>query len=343
METGAERGKPRPHDSESRPDAFSPVEQGKPRPREKSAHAGNEIPGVEVARLASGQKGAITRRQLRDAGLRSGAIDWRAGNGQLHRQFRGVYLVGHEALAPLAREAAALLACGDGAMLSHESAALAWGIVEDYAGDVHVTVVGRKRRSRPGLRIHRTSSAPPTRPRHGLLVTSPAQTLLDLAASGSPHLEDAFTEAHGARLVRATEIQRTLERVGPRSGTRALRALVVANESGFTRSKAERKLRALLRAARLPEPETNATVLGLMVDCLWAEQRLVVEFDSVGFHGHRRAFETDRRRDAILVAHGYRVMRITWSQLTEQPYMVLANVASALATRINGGASPADK
>ncbi len=92
---------------------------------------------------------------------------------------------------------------------------IAWSMLTDYDGDVHVTVVGRKRRSRTGLRVHRAAVAPPTRWRHGLLVTSPAQTLLDLAATQSPHLEHAFIEAHGLRLVRAAELARAVDRAGP--------------------------------------------------------------------------------------------------------------------------------
>ena len=341
VDGGADRRKRHPRDAEIAEDAVSGAERREVRSGRNPAREGNEITGFTVANLSTRQKGAISRGQLRDAGLLNSAIDRRGRNGQLHRQFRGVYIVGHEALAPLAREAAALLAVGAGAFLSHESAALAWGIIEDYGGDVHVTVLERRLRSRAGLRVHRASIAPPTRRRHGLTVTSPAHTLVDLAASNSPHLEHAFIEAHGARLVTPAELERTIKRAGPRRGVRALRELAAANEAGFTRSKAERKLRALLRAAHLPEPRTNATVCGYMVDCVWPEHGLVVEFDSYGFHGHRPAFETDRRRDATLIAHGYRVMRITWRQLTGEPYVVLANVASALATRINIGAGSA--
>jgi very-short-patch-repair endonuclease len=146
-------------------------------------------------------------------------------------------------------------------------------------------------------------------------------------------VEHAFIEAHGRRLVHAPELASALERWGRRPGVRALRALIEANASGFTRSKAERKLRQLLRAGRLPEPLANATVLGYMVDFVWPAHRLVLEFDGYGFHGHRRAFETDRRRDAALVAGGYRVIRVTWLQLTLESYAVLAAVASALASR----------
>jgi very-short-patch-repair endonuclease len=329
----SDRGQRSSRDAEIAQDDVDRAERGKARPRQNGAPEGNEIRGHAIAGLATSQKGAISRRQLEDGGLSPDAIDRRAVNGTLHRIYRGVYLVGHEALAPFGRESAALLACGDGAVLSHESAALVWSMVEDYDGDVHVTMIGRQLHSRAGLCVHRTSMPPQVRQRHGLTVTSPAQTVLDLAASKSPHLEHAFIEAHGARLVSPSEVERAIKRAGSKRGVRAVRALIGANASGFTRSKAERTLRALLRAGHLPEPLTNATVLGLMVDCVWPAHRLVVEFDGYGFHGHRRAFETDRRRDAALAAAGYLVIRITWLQLTREPHAVLATVAAALARR----------
>jgi very-short-patch-repair endonuclease len=164
-------------------------------------------------------------------------------------------------------------------------------------------------------------------------VTSPAWTLIDLSASGSPYLEHAFIEAHGLRLVRPAELARTIEQAGPKRGVRALRALIGAYESGFTRSKAERLLRALLRGTGLPEPRFNAFVCGYKVDCVWKSHRLIVEVDGKGFHGHPRAFEVDRQRDATLVAAGYAVIRITWARLVCAPYAVLAEIAGALARR----------
>jgi very-short-patch-repair endonuclease len=333
MDGGADRAKPRPHEAGDDAADVLPRERAKARPDSPSAREDVVLPGQRIARLATAQKGPISRRQLERAGLGRSSVGRRAGKGELHRVFRGIYLPGHEALAPLARESAALLAIGADAVLSHESAALAWGIIEDYTGDVHVTVVGRKLHCRAGLRVHRTSARPPIRRRHGLPVTSPAQTLLDLAAVKSRHLEHALIEAHGARLVTADELAKAIKRAGRKPGTRVLRELIGANASGFTRSEAERRLRALLRAARLPEPRTNATILGFMVDCLWPAQRLVVEFDGYRFHGHRRAFEVDRRRDAALAAAGYVVIRITWLQLTREPYAVLATLAAALARR----------
>ena len=99
-------------------------------------------------------------------------------------------------------------------------------------------------------------------------------------------------------------------------GTRALRALQSDNASGFTRSAAERMLRGLIRAANLPRPRFNARLAGYEVDAVWPDRRLVVEVDGYAYHGHRAQFERDRRKDLALTAAGYRVIRVSWRQLT---------------------------
>jgi very-short-patch-repair endonuclease len=104
-----------------------------------------------------------------------------------------------------------------------------------------------------------------------------------------------------------------------------------AGGPALTRSEAEARLLSLIRTARLPAPSTNARLHGLEVDFLWPEQRLVVEVDGFTFHGDRAAFERDRERDATLVASGFRVIRVTWRQLVDQPLVVVARIASALA------------
>ena len=95
----------------------------------------------------------------------------------------------------------------------------------------------------------------------------------------------------------------------------------------LTRSHAERRLLALLRRARCPDPETNRWLAGYEVDLLWAAQRLVVEFDGFQFHADRAAFERDRRRDAELQARGYRVIRVTWRHLIDDPEAVVDRIA----------------
>jgi very-short-patch-repair endonuclease len=285
-----------------------------------------------IARKATSQSGPITRQQLTEAGLTQSAVNRRTAKGALHRVYRGVYLVGHEALAPRARETAALLAAGETAVISHVSAANLWGIAAVEDEGIHVTVIGRRRRSRPGLIVHYASSLDPrdVRRLHGLPVTAPARTIVDLAATGYRDLDRAFGEAHAQRLVTAHEIEQLLERTGPRAGTRAIRDLLSDNASGFTRSQAERLLRALLQSANLPMPRFNARVAGYEVDALWPQQRLVVEVDGYAYHGHRAQFERDRRRDLALTAAGYRVIRVSWRQLTNEPFALVAVISAAL-------------
>lgn len=286
--------------------------------------------------MADSQEGNITRRQLAGAGLASGAIDRRSKAGHLHRVHRAVYLVGHRARAPRAREFAALLACGKGAVISHRSAARVWSLVPGHDGDegaeVEVTVVGRRCRSRDGLRVHRTNQLDPLDVRRvdGLLVTAPARTLLDQAASDWDGLEVALSEAYAHRLLRPGELDAAIDRAPSRRGVRVIRALMGAYDSGFTRSEAERRLRRLVHASRLPEPRFNVRILGHEVDALWPERRLILEVDGYGAHGHRFAFERDRSRDAARVAAGFRVIRVTWMQLVQQPLVVVATVGRAL-------------
>ena len=288
--------------------------------------------GYEIGRIATAQGGSISRAQLLSAGLDDDAIDWRARNGWLYREHRGVYLVGHEALAPLAREQAALLAAGENAVISHSSAAVVWSVARHPGPDVHVTLTVGRRRSRLGLIVHRGPELEPHEIRQiqGLPVTSPARTLLDLAATGYLDLERAFADAHAQGLVKPYELAAAIERAGPRRGVRALTALINDNASGYTRSQAERLLRRLIREAALPEPRFNVRFQKYELDAVWPDQRLVLEVDGYSYHGHRAQFESDRRKDLALTAAGYTVIRVTWRQLCSEPLAVVAVIATAL-------------
>ena len=111
-------------------------------------------------------------------------------------------------------------------------------------------------------------------------------------------------------------------------GALTLRALL--EEPAFTRSQAERRLVALLRAGSLPEPIFNADVEGFEVDALWPQQRVVLEFDSYAFHATRAALERDRRRTAALTRGRHLVLRTTWLELTTQSHALIARIAEAL-------------
>ena len=144
-------------------------------------------------------------------------------------------------------------------------------------------------------------------------------------------LERLISEARVRRLIRPGELEATLKRNAGRKGAARMRGVLKAEgEPGLTRSEAERILRRLLRSAGLPLPQTNARVAGVEVDFLWPKERVVIEVDSWRFHGHRRAFERDRKKDLTLEAAGYRVFRITATQLEREPFLVIAQVARAL-------------
>jgi very-short-patch-repair endonuclease len=276
-----------------------------------------------MAAVAGRQRGVVSREQLLDAGLTRSAIKNALRTGRLHRLHRGVYAFGHTALPPFGREVAALLACGDAAVLSHLSAAAVWGLTSPRP-TVDVTVPPGRRARHEGIRAHRSSSltAHETRTRHGLRVTSPKRTIIDLARTLSlADVERIVSEAHAKRLLPDFDS----EEMPPR-----LRQVLDGGPK-LTKSEAERILLRLVRRANLPIPETNVLVAGCQVDALWREQRVAVEVDSWRFHGHRTAFENDRRRDARHRAAGVLPVRLTARQLVEEPEAVVADLARLLA------------
>jgi very-short-patch-repair endonuclease len=290
-----------------------------------------------IARLAAKQRGIVTRRQLMAAGVGPVAIKRRRRAGRLQPIHRGVYAVGHSVLVDGAREVAALLACAPGAVLSHLSAAYQWRLLPYPANQtpVDITVVGRQPRRTRGIRVHRVRALDrrDLRIRDGIPLTSPARTLLDLAAGIEGEvLERAFAEGQALRLVRPRDVQEQLARNPRRRGAPALRHLLDSGPS-HTRSEAERRLLRLIRAAELPRPQVNARVGAFVVDFLWPEHKLAVEVDGFAYHSSRAAFERDRRRDASLAAGGYTVLRVTWRQLVDSPEAVVARIAAALAAR----------
>jgi len=284
-----------------------------------------------VVALARGRHAVVTADELTAAGLSRHAIAHRLATGWLRRMFRGVYLVG-PLEAPHSRAMAATLAAGAGALLSHYAAAVLWCVRPPREGPIDVTVPGRKTRARPGIRAHRSDlhQADMTR-KDGIPVTSPARTLLDLATTATPRdLARATEEAQVRRLVSTHSLNEQSSRYPTHRGTAALRK-VIRSDPAFTRSEAERRMIELIRAARLPTPETNVRIDGHEVDLVWREARLVVEIDGYAFHSSRSSFERDRRRDAALAGGGWRVVRVTWRQLTDEPEAVVATLAAALA------------
>lgn len=284
-----------------------------------------------IAAVAEGQGGVISAAQLRELGLTRAAVSRRVAKGTLHPWHRGVYAVGHRNIGALGRRMAAVLACGDGAVVSHATAADAWDLRRSGSGIVAIIVPvagGRKRHER--VRVHRVPglAADETTMLGALPITTPERTLFDLAAVA--RLEDlvrAFEQAEALRIVDHAKLAAYAERRA--SGVGKLRA-AIGRDPDHTRSWLERRFVALCAKANVPKPLVNTKVGPHAVDFLWPEHRLVVETDGRRWHDTRRAFETDRRRDADLAVAGYRVVRITYRRIRDEPDAVVAILAALL-------------
>lgn len=185
----------------------------------------------------------------------------------------------------------------------------------------------------PGIRIFRTIERPEdeTTTLSGLPLTTPARTLLDLSAWGSAaEVRSAMARAVPRR-TEPIEIERLMRRYPRMRGRKRLRQLLdVYAGQGLTRSEAEREFLRLLRSGGLPMPETNVRIGGYEVDCVWRNEGLIVEIDGRAYHSDATVFQADRERDAALTAAGYRVVRVTWSQITDHPRKLLVQIAQAL-------------
>jgi very-short-patch-repair endonuclease len=285
-----------------------------------------------ILALARRQHGVVAARQLAGVGISRDVVRCRVSKGWLVRMHRGVYLVG-PLRTPLTDSMAAVLALGDGALLSHSPAAVLWGLRPRAPGRMEVTVIGRDARGPGAINLHRLRHLHPgdATQRQGVPVTSPARTLLDLAAAVSAReLDRATDEARVHRLVTDLSLDEQFKRYPHHRGTASLRE-AIQTDPALTRSEAERRLLELIRAAGLPEPEANTRVAGQEVDFLWRGHKLVVEVDGYAFHASRSSFERDRRRDAELAAAGLRAMRVTWRRIERQPEALVATLATALA------------
>jgi very-short-patch-repair endonuclease len=287
-----------------------------------------------VAALAAAQHGVVSRAQLRALGVSDSAVSRRVAGGRLHVLHRGVFAVGHPVLGPHGRWRAAVLACGDTAVLSHAAAAALWGLRASAAVVVDVTVPGTGGRAwRAGIRIHRARDLTGQTTTHdGIPVTTPARTILDLAGTLQRRpLERLLDTAENARLTDvASLVALARAHTGHRGASRVLSALD-SHMPGttLTKSELEELFLALCDAANFERPRVNQWVEGFEVDFLFPDARLIVETDGWRHHRTRHAFERDRRRDAVHTRAGYRTLRFTHAQLTHEPQVVAATVRAA--------------
>jgi very-short-patch-repair endonuclease len=288
-----------------------------------------------IGALAARQHGVVTRAQLRDAGLSDAAITRRLPAGRLHRLHTGVYAVGHPVLGRRGRWMAAVLACGPGAALSHASAAALWELRASASAWIDVTVPRTGKRTRERIRIHRPRTLGPDEvtTRDGIPVTTPARTILDMAATlQESRLEHLLDQAEIRELTDYPALEALATAHPGHRGAGKLRAALRRHDAGtdVARSDLEILFKELCRARGLPAPRVNHRVEGKEVDFLFEAQKLVVETDSWRYHKTRHAFENDRARDAKLARAGYRTLRFTDTQIAHRAAAVAETIAVAL-------------
>ncbi len=282
----------------------------------------------------------ISRRQLSALGLTDDMIDTAASYGRLHRMFPGAYAVGHRAVGRKGWMLAAVLACGEGTVVSHGSAAELLGLWDKRPVLVHVIGISQAGRKIDGVRWRRVSLPGPeeTIAIDGIASTNVARTLVDLAGSlGRKSLRRMVEQAAVLRQLDVAAVDRVLAH-GRRRGAPHLREILLdwrgSQKSPCLRSILEAKLFPALASAGLPSPQCNVTLRidgqRLEVDLLWADQRLVIETDGEQTHGTRIAFQRDRWRDQVLTAAGYRTARVTWRQLDDEPTAVVTRIKRML-------------
>jgi very-short-patch-repair endonuclease len=242
-------------------------------------------------------------------GLTDRQITYRIATGELIAVHAGVYAVGYVRVEPVARAMAAVLACGDGAVLSHLSAASLWGMRRRW--DEPIEVMAPKDRKRRGIRTRRCRTLTPKdiRRHHGVPVTSPARTALDIAPRVTAKaLTRAVNEARLAGYLHDGELAEVVSRNRRHPGARAVDALIAADP---TRSELEDDFVEFARRFGLPEPKINHRVAGYEVDAFFPQQGVIVELDGYEFHKGRGSFESDRERDAVTLRAGFPTVRIT--------------------------------
>ncbi|HEX4464930.1 MAG TPA: type IV toxin-antitoxin system AbiEi family antitoxin domain-containing protein [Solirubrobacterales bacterium] len=288
-------------------------------------------PDLRIAEVARKQHGVVSIDQLRRFGLSEKAIARRVAGGLLHRVHRGVYAVGHSALATEGRCLAAVLALGGeprggglvlehwGAAISHLSALSLWNLLPVSQAPTDVIVSGNGGRARrDGIRVHRSLSlgSGDVTLHRGIPVTTPARTIADLREAASARRRSAISGRELRKAIRQANV------LGLPISDRDARVR--------TRSDLEDDFLRLCRRHRLPPPEVNVRIGPYLVDFLWRERRLVVETDSYIYHRGEVAFQDDHARDLNLMRRGFEVSRLSELQLNEES----AQVAEALAKRL---------
>ncbi len=290
--------------------------------------------------LAGRQHGVVARRQLLALGFNSREIEHRVSRGRLHLLMRGVYAVGWPRLTRERRWMAGVLACDDGAALSHRSAAALWGIARERPGVIDISVRRRCELRRQGLRVR---GRPNLRPeeivvRDGIPVTSVVRTLIDLATELTPlELERSINEADKYDLIDPENLRSALDGYAGEPGVKLLRKVLDKRTFQLSDSDLEIHFRPIAAAAGLPPPLAKAVVNSFEVDFFFPDLGLVVETDGLRYHRTPSTQARDAKRDRAHVLAGMTPVRFTHYEIKYESARVrseLRRIAAAL-TRVS--------
>ena len=292
-----------------------------------------------IFELASRQYGLFSRAQV---GCDDELITRRLTSGRWLAVAPGVYSLPGWPDSWRRRLWLAHLDVGLHSVVSHEAAAALHRLATYAPGPVTVTVPHGDHERPADYEVRQSTDL---RPHHvttvdGLPTTTPARTLVDLAARRrSERLARALDEAHVARTCRIDDVLALydeLKRPGKR-GMRLLGRLLAARGPGYVppESVLERRLLRVLAAGGLPEPVRQATLpwrphQPARVDLLYPVQRVIIEADGRRWHSRMDQMALDRQRDRDAQNHGYGVYRFVWEEITKQPDMVVGTVRTAL-------------
>jgi hypothetical protein len=298
-----------------------------------------------VAR-AERQHGVLSYDQARRAGMSRPTVTRRVQAGRWIAEHHGVYRVAGSVPSWEQRLMAACLAAGGRA--SHRAAARLWGLDGQQAADVEVLVL-RDRGHEWRFTTHRTGRWDPVdgARRSGVPTTSPARTLLDLAAVvDADALEIALDAALRDGLVRVPRVLWRLESLGGRgrSGSACLRALLEERQGATGRSESalETKALRLIRRAGLPEPAVQHRVrerrrIIARLDLAYPDRLIAVPLDGWRYHATRSVWQRDLASRAQLAAMGWRVVPLTWSDVVHRPADVVELLRRTLGLRASKG------
>jgi very-short-patch-repair endonuclease len=286
----------------------------------------------KMARMAGRAHGVVARRELLASGVSRQAIETRMRSGALIREFPGVYRVGHRAPSVEATYLAAVKACGEGAVLGGRAAAFLYGLLRRVKAPPAPEVTAPRARRVDGIVVRRArhiDTREVTTFRR-IPITTPARTLVDLAAVLSPDpLAVACHEAGVRYGTTPAQVDAVLARRPRTRGAGGLRR-ILRGEAHVALSPLERRFIALLRDAHLPLPVTNRPAGSKRVDCRWPDHRLTIELDGYRYHNSRHAWEQDRRREREAHARGDDFRRYTWDDVDKAPTVVLGELRSLL-------------